>query len=136
MRPCPKHPIPPHICADCGWVGVAKARTPGHIGIEVLLWFACLLPGAIYTVWRLSARRPQCPSCSGDRILPIASPAGRQVLWSTSGRQLPPGTPITPVRPGLEADMMVSVVFAVGFAVMLGLGAVLVLLSGAAPVGP
>lgn len=126
----PRQAIPPHICGDCGWAGVAKSSTPGHIGIEILLWLACLLPGLAYTVWRLSARKPSCPCCHSTRVLSIASPAGRKILWDTSRRTVPRDMPNMPVRGSHDAGLAISVAFAGLFGIALLGGLFLMLLAG------
>ena len=70
----------PHICTACGTVGIARRVTRGSFIIEVLLWFFFLLPGMIYTVWRLTTRYDACPQCKGDQMIPTSTPVGRKLL--------------------------------------------------------
>jgi len=44
------------ICANCGHLGDEKQVTKGSFGIEVILWLCFLIPGLIYSLWRLSSR--------------------------------------------------------------------------------
>lgn len=85
----PPHGMPPHgappqgyalppnaqICERCGGVGQPVNYTPGSFLIELLLWFMFCVPGVIYSLWRLSARRRGCPRCQGVMI-PVQSPGG------------------------------------------------------------
>ena len=39
-----------------------------------------LVPGLIYSIWRLSARKDACPACHGVHLVPADSPAGAQLV--------------------------------------------------------
>lgn len=67
------------ICGDCGEMSVAKVQTPGHILIEIVLWCFFLIPGIIYTIWRLTSRRVACVHCGG-KMFTLTSPKGRAML--------------------------------------------------------
>jgi hypothetical protein len=47
--------------------------------MEIALWLFLILPGLIYSVWRLTSREKVCGICGG-RMIPINSPRGQQ-LW-------------------------------------------------------
>lgn len=63
------------FCQDCGTTAKPKKRTPGSFCIELLLWVFFILPGLIYSLWRLSARHPVCRLCGSPRLIPAHSPA-------------------------------------------------------------
>lgn len=65
------------VCATCGHVGEPDQHTPGSILIELVLWLCLLVPGLIYSFWRISARRDVCSQCGGSNLLPLDSPVGR-----------------------------------------------------------
>lgn len=67
------------ICAECGTVGSPKTVTRGSLLMEILLWLCFLLPGLIYSVWRLTTRHKACRACGSSRIVPIGSPVGRKI---------------------------------------------------------
>lgn len=68
------------ICSQCGTRGTAKRVTPGNFLIELALWAFFLVPGLIYSVWRVSARRSACRTCGAiDSLVPLGSPRGRQL---------------------------------------------------------
>lgn len=68
------------ICTQCGTVGTPKTITPGSILVEIFLWLCFIVPGLIYSVWRLSARRPTCRTCGAIRsLVPLHSPRGREL---------------------------------------------------------
>ena len=68
------------ICTACGFRGYAQSHTKGSIAIEAVLWLAFILPGLIYSIWRLSTRHEVCPSCKAPAMIPVASPRGQQLL--------------------------------------------------------
>lgn len=69
------------VCRDCGAKSKRAAyKTPGSIGVEVLAWLAFIIPGIIYSVWRLSAKKRVCKHCGSERLVPGDSPVGREVI--------------------------------------------------------
>lgn len=67
------------ICATCGTQGKPKLETRGSFFIEVILWLCFLVPGIIYSIWRLTTRRPVCKTCGSNQMVPLSSPAGREL---------------------------------------------------------
>jgi hypothetical protein len=73
-------------CLDCGTEGKAEMHTPGNTLIEVILWLCFIIPGIIYSIWRISARKQVCSACQSQRLIPPGSPAAvahRQQLGAT-----------------------------------------------------
>lgn len=66
-------------CTSCGHVGPTKTHTRGQFWVEVFLWLLLLIPGIIYTVWRLSSRTPACAVCGSTQLVPEDSPVGRRI---------------------------------------------------------
>ena len=75
------------ICASCGTVGKPKKQMKGSFIIEVFLWLCFLLPGAIYSVWRLTTVKPRCPQCDSENMLPLDSPMGKKMLIEANKSQ-------------------------------------------------
>jgi hypothetical protein len=73
------------ICTQCGSTSTPKSFTPGSIIIELILWCCFLVPGLIYSCWRISARRKVCRECGGH-LIPLYSPRGKQLLQGSGGR--------------------------------------------------
>lgn len=67
------------ICTQCGHVGNPKKVTKGSFIIEIILWCLFLVPGLIYTIWRVSSRYKVCPNCKGTMI-PTDSPVGKKLI--------------------------------------------------------
>lgn len=66
------------VCKDCGHIGSSKQVIKGSIIFEIILWLCFIVPGLIYTIWRLSTKRQACPECGGSMI-PVNSPIGRKI---------------------------------------------------------
>lgn len=70
----------PMVCTTCGHHGPTTQHTRGTILIELVLWLLFLVPGLIYSLWRLSTRRNVCTACGGATLVPADTPAGRKLL--------------------------------------------------------
>jgi hypothetical protein len=68
------------VCTRFGHVGQRDHGQDGSCLVELLLWLFFLLPGLIYTVWRLTTSGKSCAKCGADEIVPADSPRGRQVI--------------------------------------------------------
>lgn len=56
-------------CPVCWYTGKPKKETPGSIRIELVLWLLLLVPGIIYSVWRLAATKTcKCPKCGNEML--------------------------------------------------------------------
>lgn len=68
------------ICSRCGTANRARTHTRGSISIEILLWLMFIIPGLIYSIWRLTTRAKVCAACSSAELVPLSSPAGKELL--------------------------------------------------------
>lgn len=68
---------PTHYCPHCGTWGKPKTVTRGSFFIELVLWLCFLVPGLIYSIWRLSSRQAVCPACKTPHMLPASSPVAQ-----------------------------------------------------------
>ena len=57
------------ICKYCGFIGKPKIATKGNIGVEIMLWLFLLLPGLLYSTWRLISRVYVCPECGEEKAM-------------------------------------------------------------------
>jgi hypothetical protein len=78
------------LCTTCGYVGGSKRVTKGSFFIEIILWLAFLIPGAIYSVWRLTSRYDACPKCGGGNMIPLNSPVAKRMLQEQDSPSVPP----------------------------------------------
>ena len=70
---------PMRVCTVCQHAGPAKQRTGGSTGIEFVLYLLFVVPGLIYSLWRLSTRKWVCPSCGAESLVPPNSPAAKKL---------------------------------------------------------
>lgn len=68
------------ICTVCHTAGNAGKKTPGSILIELVLWCFFIVPGLIYSLWRMASKKAVCRSCGSEAIVPVGSPAGQRLL--------------------------------------------------------
>lgn len=65
----------PQHCMTCGSDGPTKQLTRGSIWIEIVLWLAFIVPGLIYSVWRMTTRKQVCGTCTSETVIPLDSPS-------------------------------------------------------------
>jgi hypothetical protein len=67
------------ICANCGTIGEPVTITKGSFIIELFLWICLIVPGIVYSLWRLTTRGKACRSCRSTNIIPLDSPMGKKL---------------------------------------------------------
>ena len=65
---------PVMYCPECGLFEQGLALPRGYLGMELLLWCCGLLPGLLYSVWRVRNPQRVCVSCHFAGIVPLDSP--------------------------------------------------------------
>jgi predicted RNA-binding Zn-ribbon protein involved in translation (DUF1610 family) len=85
------------ICKTCGFHGSSTTATKGSFLIEVILWLCFLIPGLIYSIWRISSRSDACPKCGSSEVIPIDSPLGRKLMQEIAPTEL--AAYVAPYRP-------------------------------------
>lgn len=68
------------ICPSCGSRGEPKTVTRGSLAIEIVLWLFMIIPGLIYSIWRMTSRQKACPACSALGMIPVNTPMGQRLL--------------------------------------------------------
>ena len=77
-------------CPNCKYEGPGKYFTKGSFLIELCLWFIFIVPGFIYSIWRLTNKGYICPRCSFGYVVITGytdmpnSKLGR--LWNKTGK--------------------------------------------------
>lgn len=61
-------------CTRCGTEAETVTKTRGSLGIEIVLWLCFIIPGVIYSLWRMNARRHVCRSCGSAEVIDPKSP--------------------------------------------------------------
>ncbi len=69
-----------YICTSCGHIGKPKKWTKGSFIIELVLWCFFLIPGFIYSMWRLTNKVDVCPSCKQTTMIPTSTPMGQKLV--------------------------------------------------------
>lgn len=69
----------PLICKACGSIRCPIKTTKGSIAIEIVLWLFFIVPGLIYSIWRLTTRRNACPVCGSPDMIPLDTPIGQSL---------------------------------------------------------
>ena len=82
-----------HVCTVCFSSVYPKLSTYGSFIIEVILWFFFLVPGLIYTLWRITTRHTRCPVCGSHLIIPADSPRGKVLIDHRADLLSAPGSP-------------------------------------------
>lgn len=67
------------VCSTCGLVIRPKNVIKGNCLIEGILWLL-IIPGAIYSVWRLASKASVCPSCGSKELVQVNSPVGQRII--------------------------------------------------------
>jgi hypothetical protein len=67
------------ICATCYAPDSEHVHTKGSIIIELGLWMLILVPGLIYSIWRLASRVKCCKACGSTELIPAHTPRGREL---------------------------------------------------------
>lgn len=62
------------FCKTCGHSGKTQSKTPGNLAIEIILWLCFIVPGLIYSIWRISSKKAICEKCASDDLVPPDSP--------------------------------------------------------------
>jgi hypothetical protein len=68
-----------YICVNCLAVGKKVEKANGHWFIGALLFIAGVIPGLLYSAWRLSTIKHVCPCCGLESMIPVDSPRGREL---------------------------------------------------------
>ena len=71
------------FCSTCGHEGPTKLKTKGTIWIEIVLWLCFIVPGIVYSLWRMTTKQKVCTQCGFTALLHTQSPlaiAAKQTL--------------------------------------------------------
>jgi len=74
------------LCPHCGTLDNPICETRGSFAVELLLWLCFIVPGLIYSAWRLSNRYYACRACGHEGLLPLDSPRAQAELRRLSMR--------------------------------------------------
>jgi hypothetical protein len=58
------------ICLNCDHQSKPEKITKGNMLVEVILWLFFIVPGIIYSIWRLRSKQEVCPKCNEINMVP------------------------------------------------------------------
>jgi len=73
------------ICDNCGTIAVPLSIAKGNIIIELILWLMFIIPGLIYSIWRISSKYNACPSCKSKNPIGLNTPKGIKLADKYTG---------------------------------------------------
>jgi ribosomal protein S27AE len=68
------------FCQNCGTVARPRTRVRGSFLIEVFLWLCLIIPGVVYSLWRVTTKEKVCPQCGAGQMIPLDSPRAKAAL--------------------------------------------------------
>jgi hypothetical protein len=75
-------------CQDCGSFGGFRTLVKGSLSVEIVLWACFLVPGMIYSIWRLITAERVCPMCGSPNMIQVDSPTFGLVAVRAQGQTL------------------------------------------------
>jgi len=66
-------------CSQCGTEAEPIVVRKGNMRTQIILWFAFILPGFLYSLWRESSKRNLCSVCGSTdvhSVCPLGDRAG------------------------------------------------------------
>ena len=73
------------VCKTCGEIVKPKKEIKGSVVAELLLWLFFIVPGIIYSIYRLSTQAVVCPICGSKELIPLDSSLGIKILKDSKG---------------------------------------------------
>ena len=74
-------------CPNCKYEGPGKHIMKGAVWLEIVLWLLFIVPGFIYSVWRLTKQIWVCPECDFENIKKVGL-FPKRAVWSTLKQSL------------------------------------------------
>ena len=68
------------MCTRCLTVAAPKKQVRGSFVMELAAWCLLLIPGIIYSFWRLTTKQLVCPACGSAELIPPSSPRATELL--------------------------------------------------------
>jgi len=58
-------------CPNCKYEGAGKFIVKGSMSMELVLWICFIIPGLIYSTWRLNNKKWICPRCDFEHVVKL-----------------------------------------------------------------
>ncbi len=72
--------IPKLICSYCGYKDKHEKYKRGSTKVEIILWLCLILPGLVYSIWRLVTKINVCPNCRTATMISTKTPHGQSLM--------------------------------------------------------
>lgn len=72
------------LCKNCYHQGQPITKVQGSMLVELALWLFFIVPGLLYSFWRLTTKHKVCPECFERGMIPNTSPAAQLILAQLS----------------------------------------------------
>lgn len=73
------------VCRQCESVGTPEKEMPGNLAFGCALFFFFVVPGILYSIWRLTNKTNVCQFCGSEDLVPKHSPAGERIIEEHNG---------------------------------------------------
>lgn len=67
------------VCTTCHTVGRTKTQVKGTMITEIILWIFFLVPGILYSIWRLASKQKVCAACGSPALVPVTTAVGKNL---------------------------------------------------------
>lgn len=92
-------------CTTCGAEGAGRTKARGSMLVEVVLWCFFLVPGLIYSVWRIGSKHKVCATCGAATLVPLKSPVAQRARSAAAAVAQPKKVPrVAPVAHASDAE--------------------------------
>lgn len=68
------------VCTHCRSEMYTKSKTKGSILMELVLWCLFIVPGLLYSIWRLASRTEACSECGSEHFVKSGSDAAKRLV--------------------------------------------------------
>ena len=69
------------LCLTCGMTGKPKKITKGYFFFEILLYFLFIIPGILYTMWRVFSKKEiVCRYCGSGKVMNPDSELAKKLM--------------------------------------------------------
>lgn len=69
-----------HVCTKCEEQVKPTRQQPGSFLMEIFLWLFFLLPGFIYSLYRMFNTFYGCPNCHSKDVVVLSSKRAKRIL--------------------------------------------------------
>lgn len=75
------------LCTRCYREAKPKTHTPGSFIVELALYLLLVVPGLLYSGYRIANRHKVCRYCGSPELVDLSSPAAQEIRRRLSQQQ-------------------------------------------------